>query len=302
MRSSYTVFFLFVLLLPLVTGCDSTSSSELVAPKVRVTLDLDGLTPLSEGFKYQVWARDGFTNIAGETFNINDTGSYINPSGQVIQPSFVFPVDVTAATALFITIEDRRDSDDTPSSTVLMAGDLSSFQATLSPAHPLAIGSSLTSEGGTFMLMTPSDGVGGNETSGLWFATGARSSLSAGLNLPSLPDGWAYEGWVETADGQISIGAFQQMDDHDFSRLYSLPDTPPFPGEDFIQNPPEGFTFPLDLAGAQVSISVEPFPDDSSQPFGFRILSGSVPANPASDTAYALSPDYQAPSGTARLF
>ncbi len=66
MRSSYTVFFLFVLLLPLVTGCDSTSSSELVAPKVRVTLDLDGLTPLSEGFKYQVWARDGFTNIAGE--------------------------------------------------------------------------------------------------------------------------------------------------------------------------------------------------------------------------------------------
>ncbi len=70
---------------------------------------------------------------------------------------------------------------------------------------------------------------GGNETSGLWFATGARSSLSAGLNLPSLPDGWAYEGWVETADGQISIGAFQQMDDHDFlSSLFSARYTPHF--------------------------------------------------------------------------
>lgn len=302
MRPSYVSLLLFVFLLPIMAGCDSSSSAELVAPKVRLTLELDGLTPLQEGFKYQAWVRDGFSDIPGEPFNVRENGSLVDVAGQSISSAFIFPVDITNASVVFITVEDKGDSDDVPSGTVVMAGDVSSFQATLSPSHSLALGTSLEDESGSFMLMTPSDGLGANETSGIWFATGPRTSLSAGLNLPALPDGWMYEGWVETSQGRISTGAFRDSDRLDSAQPYSQPDWPLFPGEDFLENAPSGFSFPTDLGGATVVITVEPFPDDTVEQFGFRILSGSVPASASPDTPYSLTSDYQAPGGTAGIF
>ena len=52
--------------------------------------------------------------------------------------------------------------------------------------------------------------------------------------------------------------------------------------EDFLVNAPAGLTFPLDLSGAKIVISVEPDPDNGSGPFLLKPLVSDV-ANPATE-------------------
>ena len=56
---------------------------------------------------------------------------------------------------------------------------------------------------------------------------------------------------------------------------------PPIPGEDFFNNAPTGETFPLDVRGRMVVISVEPVPDNSPAPFLLKPLTAAVPADAA---------------------
>jgi hypothetical protein len=49
---------------------------------------------------------------------------------------------------------------------------------------------------------------------------------------------------------------------------------PPVPGEDFFNNALSGVTFPLDVRGKAVVISVEPVPDNSTAPFALKPLVG----------------------------
>ena len=65
-------------------------------------------------------------------------------------------------------------------------------------------------------------------------------------------------------------------------------DGAPFPGEDYLQNAPAGLTFPTDLKGATLVISVEPSPDNSPNPFTLKPLAHVVPANAANHTAIAM--------------
>ncbi len=296
-----SVLFLSTLLL-FVAACDSGGSDPLVAPKIQLQFDVTGLTPLQDGYHYQGWAKVGFEFIHGESFNITESGSFTNTAGQLIQKSFILPVDLTEATIVFITIEDKRDADDDPSDTVVLAGDVTGFGATLTTSHSMAIGSTFAGETGEFSLFTLSDGTNLDETSGVWFATGPTGNLVPGLTLMTLPDGWTYEGWVDTGSALLSTGAFISNSDVDLGRLYSFPDVPAFPGEDFLINAPDGESFPADLSDAQVYITIEPFPDDTSDPFGIRILEGQLPGSPQTGTTYSLSSVSVGPSGTASIF
>ena len=285
-----------------VAACDSGSNDALVAPKIQLQFDVTGLTPLQDGYHYQGWAKVGFEFIHGESFNVTESGSFTDTAGQIIQKSFILPVDLTEASIVFITIEDKRDADDDPSDTVVLAGDVTGFSATLTTSHSTAIGSTFSGETGQFSLMTLSDNDTSNETSGVWFTTGSPDNLSPGLTLISLPDGWAYQGWVDTGSALLTTGAFTSNTGHDLERPHSLPDVPPFPGEDFLINAPLGESFPADLSNAQVYITIEPFPDDTSDPFGIRILEGQIPGSPQSGTIYTLTSVSVAPSGTASIF
>ena len=293
---------LVAVLISTTAGCDSSSGSEIEAAKVQVRLELEGLSPLVDGFHYQAWAKVGFEFIPSPSFNVNESGSFTNTAGQLIQSSFIFPVDISDATEVFITIEDKKDSDEFPSDTVVLAGDVVGSTVTLSQSHTRSLGRDFSGENGSFMLFTESDDPAGNETSGLWFTTGSAGNLSAGLSLPSLPDGWIYEGWVDTGSAVLSTGQFSTNAGHDSARPFSLPDVPAFPGEDFLVDPPAGITFPLDLSGAAVSVTVEPFPDDTADSYGIRILSGTVPAPAVAATVYSLGPDFTGPTGTATIF
>ncbi len=296
-----SVLFLSTLLL-FVAACDSGGSDALVAPKIQLQFDVTGLTPLQDGYHYQGWAKVGFEFIYGESFNVTESGAFTNTAGQLIQKSFILPVDLTEASIVFITIEDKRDADDVPSETVILAGDVTGFGATLTTSHSMAIGSTFAGETGEFTLMTLSDNDTSNETSGVWFTTGSPDNLSPGLTLVSPPPGWAYQGWVDTGSVLLTTGAFTSNTGHDLARPHSLPDVPPFPGEDFLINAPLGESFPPDLSGAEVYITMEPLPDDTGDPFGIRIMQGQIPASPQTGTSYSLTAVSIGPSGTAMIF
>lgn len=104
--------------------------------------------------------------------------------------------------------------------------------------------------------------------------------------LPTLPTGWVYEGWVVGDAGPISTGTFTEFNAVDSGNPYSGTENnagPPIPGEDFLLNAPAGETFPLDIRGRTVVISLEPNPDNSPAPFSLKPLVLTVPA--ADETA-----------------
>ena len=58
----------------------------------------------------------------------------------------------------------------------------------------------------------------------------------------------------------------------------------PVPGEDFFNNAPSGFSFPLDVRGRTVVISIEPSPDNSPAPFAIKPLVGNAVQETAPST------------------
>ena len=44
---------------------------------------------------------------------------------------------------------------------------------------------------------------------------------AAGLELPDLPDGWVYEGWVVADEGPITTGTFTALDAVDSGNPFS---------------------------------------------------------------------------------
>ena len=135
-------------------------------------------------------------------------------------------------------------------------------------------------------MRTPTDedaDNNGNDENGVWFGTPGMPPI-ANLTLPELPTGWTYEGWVIGDGGPISTGTFDDFADRDSSNPFSGTQNnagPPVPGEDFFLNAPTGETFPLDVRGRTVVISVEPVPDNSSAPFLLKPLLTTLAADAA---------------------
>ena len=119
---------------------------------------------------------------------------------------------------------------------------------------------------------------------GVWFLDPKAGAPS--LDLPVLPDGWVYEGWVVGEDGPVTTGRFLDPSaaDQDGGGAAAGPDgTPPYPGQDFV-NPPR------DLRGGKVVISVEPEPDDSPMPFSLKpLVDGLVSDLPAPDSQMLMN-------------
>jgi hypothetical protein len=101
----------------------------------------------------------------------------------------------------------------------------------------------------------------------------------------------------------VTTGTFTSNNTIDESAPYSgLQSGPPFPGEDFLENAPDGLTFPTDLSGTTAVISIEPFPDDSPNPFTLKPLVSMIP-DPATDHInYTMTNNAAGfPSGSAEI-
>jgi len=269
------ILFLATIIAGFTLSCNSDDDNNQVENTASFELIINGLENLGNDFVYEGWILvDG---------NPKSTGVFtVNESGVLSQTNYtVGSEDLASATKFILTIEPNPDSDPTPSAQKLIAGDFNGDTASISTSVAPAIGD-FSNAAGTFFLRTPTDEpVGspnnGNDENGVWFGLPGMPP-PPNFTLPTLPEGWIYEGWVVGDTGPLSTGtfsAFDMMDDNaglstSFGGTEQL--GPPLPGEDFFNNAPSDETFPLDIRGRTVVISIEPVPDNSSSPFLLKPL------------------------------
>jgi hypothetical protein len=282
-----------LLLVSSLLGCDDDDDDN--GSSGNLKLDISGLADLGSGYAYEGWIMVNGTPVSTGVFTVNSNGQLSISDFQLNSEQ------LNNATSFILTIEPVPDPDPAPSNIHLVAGDFSGNNASLSVGHMTAIGNDFADATGSYILATPTDGMNTNEKSGVWFLN-PDAGPGPALTLPTLPAGWKYEGWAVINAAPVTTGKFTTPSGADEDAPYSgtMPG-PPFPGEDFLMNAPSGLTFPLDLSGQKIVITIEPEPDNSSDPFLLKPLAGDVPANSMDGTSYSLTNNVSAsfPSGAA---
>lgn len=228
----------------------------------NLTLNFEGLTDLGPDYVYEGWIIVDGAPVSTGTFTVDG-------DGHLSQTEFpVASSDLMNAVKFVLTIEPADDPDPAPSMTHYLAGDFSGDMASLSVADMAALGNDFSSAMGQFILNTPSTGSNDDDYSaGIWWLD-PSGGPDPTLMLPTLPDGWAYEGWVVGEGGPVTTGKFLDVAAADFDGAgpTSGPDGfPPFPGQDYID--------PLmSLIGYAAVITIEPMPDNSPAPFALKPL------------------------------
>lgn len=246
----------------------SCSKSETAATP-QLKLNLIGLENLGANFKYEGWIVVNGLPVTTGTFTVNDQG---------VLSVTAFDVDATQlanATKFVLSIEPTVDTNPAPSNTKILVGDFSGNSATVNSG----IVGDFSTSAGKYLIASPTSMSTMDLFAGVWFMDG--TGPSNGFNLPTLEAGWKYEGWVVKNGTVLSTGKFSNPGASDLTATYSgTQPAPPFPGEDFVANAPTGVTFPWDLSGATLVISVEPDPDNSASPFTLKPLSHTVASTP----------------------
>lgn len=231
-----------------------------------LTLAFEGLPALGDGYEYEGWIIVDDAPVTTGRFDVVD--------GVPSPATFEIDAAMADAAAMFVlTIEPSVGDDPAPSDTHVVAGPFAAGDADLTIGHMAALGDDFTGATGTFILATPTSAAEDDDAQGIWFIDPSGGAPAAGLDLPDLPAGWVYEGWIVDVSGDapmpISTGTFTAVDaaDSDGAGEAAGPmDAPPFPGQDYI-DPARDLT-----ADHMAVISIEPSPDDSAAPFQLKPL------------------------------
>jgi hypothetical protein len=266
------LIFGFLFLSLFAVSCNNDDSDENTTLS-NFTLNLAGLEDLGATSVYEGWLIVDGSPLSTGVFTVDDTGVLSRTAFQVETAA------LATATKFVLSIEPSNDPDPAPSDQKLLAGDFEGNTATVSTGVAPAIGD-FSQSSGSFFLRTPTDendGMNnGNDQNGVWFGL-PGAPPTPDFMLPTLPDGWVYEGWVVTDNGPISTGVFSDFDTMDaFSGFSGMNPGPPLAGEDFFNNAPEGVSFPLDVRNRTVVISIEPVPDNDPAPFLLKPLIGTA--------------------------
>ena len=277
----------------LIIGCDDESNS-VESTTSSLGVNISGLEDLGSSAMYEGWIMvDGSPKTTG-TFSVDAAGKLSETSFEIDSD------DLTSATAFILTIEPNPDPSPNPSDVHILAGDFSGSNASLSVGHGAALGDDFSSISGKYILATPTNGADTDEKSGIWFLDLSSGSPAVGLDLPTLPAGWKYEGWTVINGVPVTSGTFTSVNTIDDSDSFSSTQGgPPFPGEDYLVNAPMGLTFPTNLAGGTAVISIEPDPDNSPNPFTLKPLVKMIPADAADHVTYSMDKNLGSfPTGT----
>lgn len=281
------------------TGCKDDDDDDPTPPppppgQDDLSLNVNNLPDLGDDYVYEGWIIVEDFPISTGTFTINNDGNPV-PSAFNLDEDQVFE-----ASEFRITIEPSPDNDPDPSGVVILAGDFNGNSAGLNINHSAALGTNFSGAEGSYILQTPTDGGGTNELSGVWWLIDPLGINLPSLTLPDLPSEWRYEGWAIIDDRYVSTGKFDSATGSDDQNPYSGADNAPaFPGEDFLYNAPSDISFPTNLSGETLIISVEPNIDFGPGPFSIQPLVASIPDNPTSGDSYDMdnNADSSTPTG-----
>lgn len=287
-----TVFALSALLV----GCGDDDAPSLTG---SLTLSITDLEDLGGDFVYEGWVIVAGAPVSTGTFTVDAEG---------VLSASTFTVNSIAletATDFVLSVEPAGETGAAaaaPSDIKILKGTFSGSSASVSTSDIIA---DFSNAAGTMFLRTPTDEVpgsanNGNDFNGVWFGIPGMPP-AAGLTLPTLPTGWAYEGWVVNNGVALSTGTFTAFGVVDSGNGFSGTENnagPPIPGEDFFLNAPAGQNFPLDVRGRTVVISVEPVPDNSVNPFLLKPLIKTLDADAATAPATHAFGKKDVPAGT----
>lgn len=235
--------------------------------KSSIVFTPKNLAPLGDEFDYEGWLITPNGAVATGKFDITAG------SEAATQTFMVNMADAKAATKFVLTIEPQTETGadiKNPTNVHILGGDIMNSTAMLSTQHSTALSTDFSSATAKYKLATPTNG-NTTPTQGIWFLDDSSGTAQAGLNLPALPAGWKYEGWV--VDGTpLSTGTFLKASEADSDGAGSTAGNqaaPAFPGQDYV-NPAK------DLVGKTAVISVEPDPDNSTAPFSIKPLVGVI--------------------------
>lgn len=267
-------------------GCEYFENSDTLNIS-SFEVNLSGLPTLPSSLTYVGWF-DGDDIPATYLFDKD-----ADANGNIFYSNDQTPLKILDSAQIFyITIESKADIGSPnfrPSSRIILQGRFTKGSANLwisENADKYSIARA------KYSLDTPTDNPAANDFSGLWFVDSLDAGTpAAGLDLPVLYGGWIYEGWVQVNGNYLSTGRFSNPAAADlFSGFSGASAGYPFPGEDFLNNAPSGFTFPLDLRGAKVLISLERRSGDLTGTAPNIILySADIPANAVNKKSYDLN-------------
>lgn len=284
------VLYMVALCLLVITGC---KKQEEAPSNGNLNLSLTGLGDLGSDFVYEGWVIVNGSPVSTGTFTVNASGT-LSKTTFVVNKS-----NLDNATGFVLSIEPANDGDPAPSKVKILLGEFSGNTANVSINS--LVGDFATTTG-KYFLATPTNG-NQNPLSGVWFIDNSTGTNTAGLkNLPTLSDGWVYEGWVVINGTPVSTGTFKVANAADMGPTPTFSGSmagPAYPGEDFLMNAPSGLTFPTNLSGGNVVVSVEPVPDNSPAPFAIKPLIGMIPTAATGEKAYDLRLNSQSfPAGS----
>ncbi|MBM3266257.1 MAG: hypothetical protein FJZ01_01295 [Candidatus Sericytochromatia bacterium] len=305
--------------LAVLSGCQ-TNPFAYFATSTSVNLSVANLAQIDKKYgHYAAWAMGtgGEATLIGR-FLVGPDGNPTDLAGK-FTPSWTAAVGLAAISEIWLTQELPGATGTAPSKQVFMKGALGAVKpGTAYLAAPITY-EDFAAANGTFVLDNPAFlPKWPNLWNGLWFEKLARDSAgnitrrSPGLDLPPLPQGWAYSGWVILPGGiPLRTGKFRDPADNDDWAGYtglnsvSLPVNfpgPPMPGEDFNVNLPAGVdTGSLDpkvatdsnkpdLAGSRVIVAIDnaALNNEDQYPGPIRVLEGTVPASTSQNLMEAL--------------
>ena len=304
-----------ILALILLVSC--TETNEVIE---NVNLTVTNLPALAAGEgRYQLWASfttfaktaginspqhdSGFVSL-GE-FIIDANGTPVALDGGPVRITVPQGQDLQLINDVVLTLQTRSTNQE-PRPVIIggkFHGDASRAIAQLDMSYVDAFGSDFSAVSGSYAIMAPTS-VAADSNSGIWFVN-RTPTLSPGLlNLPALTS-WTYEGWVvDNLDpnhpAYYSTGKFLVANTADFDSAGPGRGAGAglnFPGQDFINGTPARPN--LRDSRYAFMVTLEPFPDNSPNPFYLKILA-SAPAPPAALTLQNVAPLY-APRATVTI-
>ncbi len=209
----------------------------------------------------------------------------------IADAEFQTGTDLTNSSEIVLTIELDGDTDAIPSSTHILAGDVSGTSASLTIAHSSALGSDYSSSGGSYILATPTTSVTTDENSGIWFLNPPATTFTMSYTgLEPLSNNSHYEGWAIVDGVPVSTGKFNVDSNGD---LVDLDGTVIDQGI---------FTVGGDLSTASaVVLSIEPAGDVDTTPSSTEILGGDIASGAANlDVMHgsSLGDDFSSAAGS----
>gem|GEM_PF-819647 len=265
-------------------GCDET---EIISPTGRMEVTEIQLPALPEGYFYEGWLL-----LDGSYISV---GRIDNDSIAQNQARFtnIDQSDLNNAQSFAITVERSTGA---PSDYVLLTGNFEGNTALLNVYSDnfngiLSLADRISGKFTVQNASVPSEDEYLYGVNGIWFFAGEGDEKQPTLQLDYRE--LSYQAWVvkrhDNIDWNMNVGVIQSDTLADnwksFIPAPYVPNIPNFPGEDFLQQPgsgtsyPDGF-FPANIRGSKVVITpIFSAYTNSNEPFPIRLLEGEIPAD-----------------------